>query len=73
VIGAAQIAAAAMEDVSGQVVAAFLQVAHALDLRPIWRLIDIRQHMQGLEDPPLVGQRCRLPRSMALIRHAIWH
>ena len=45
-----------MEDVSGQVAAAFLQVAHALDLRPIGRLIDIRQHMQGLEDPPVVRQ-----------------
>jgi hypothetical protein len=46
-----------VEEVSGQVVAAFLQVAHAVDLRPVRGLIDIRQRVQGLEDPPVVRQR----------------
>jgi hypothetical protein len=55
-VGGAEVAAAAVEDVPGQVVAAFLQIAYALDLRPVRGLIDIRQHVQGLEDPPVVRQ-----------------
>ncbi|MHA6783171.1 hypothetical protein ACVGOW_19555 [Pseudonocardia saturnea] len=35
VVGAAQIAAAVVEDLSGQVTAAFLHIAHALDLHPV--------------------------------------
>ena len=36
--------------------AAFLEVAHPLDLAPVGLVVDVGQHVQGLEDPPVVGQ-----------------
>jgi hypothetical protein len=52
----AQLALAAVKDMAGQVVAAFLEVAHPLDLAPVRVVIDVGQDVKGLEDPTVVGK-----------------
>ena len=52
VVRAVQFPAAAVEHVPGQVVAAFLQVAHPFQLAAVVGVVGEGQHVQGLEDPP---------------------
>jgi hypothetical protein len=42
---------------AGEVVAAFLEVAHALDLAAVGLVVDVREDVQRLEDPPVVRER----------------
>lgn len=69
-VGLAQLALAAVEDVAGQVVAAFLKVAHALDVASVRLVVDLGQHMEGLEDTSVVGLGvAELGRVAALLEH----
>jgi hypothetical protein len=47
----------AVEDLPGQFVAALLEVGLHLDLPPVAGLVGQAQDMQGLRDPPVVGDR----------------
>jgi hypothetical protein len=71
VIRLAQLAFAAVEDVLGQAVALFLQVAHPLDAPPVRFPVHVGQHMQSLKDPAEVGQSVtKLGGVAATLEHA---
>jgi hypothetical protein len=50
-----------MEQVPGQAVAAFLQVAHALAFATIGFVVHQGEHVQGLGDAPVGGDRLAEP------------
>jgi len=52
-----QLALLAVEGGAGQVVAAFLEVAHRFDLAAVGLVLDVGEDVQGLEDPAVVRQR----------------
>jgi hypothetical protein len=52
-----QLARLAVEDVPPQVVPGFLQVAHGLDVAAVVGVVDEGQHVPGLEDPAVGGDR----------------
>jgi hypothetical protein len=44
-----------VEDVLGQALALFVQVAHSFDVPPVGFPVDVGQHVQDLGDPAKVG------------------
>ena len=54
-VGLPELAFAAVEDVAGEVVAAFLEVAHLFDLPPVGLAFDESEDVQGFEDSPVTG------------------
>jgi hypothetical protein len=51
-----EFASTTVEDVLGEYVAAFLEVAEEYDLAPAWLVIDVGEHVQGFEDAAIVGE-----------------
>ena len=57
VIALVDVPLAAVEDLPGQPMAALLQVADALDVRPVGLVVQESQDVEGLEDPAPGGDR----------------